>query len=794
MATLGFLNYNNYQNRILKGESVDSLTNVVSTEEGITSAKFDGVSLGAIYNKLNFDIKDGIETVHIINDQNRNDFPFDYMLVINPANNKVTSKWFVMEAQWNRKRQWRVHLLRDVKADFYDMYKDKPFYGIKGMPDSDSPLIYNQEGRGFNQILNKRITLTQTANQQNRYIIGFMDKTWDGGKIITEKYDAEYGSIADLPIAKYLNTHTYTRDVYPVVKFTLVNHSNPGIDQPATGDLFDLTIETIPGGDSRNRVKSLGNGTSYLGIPNIDAASLNTIGDNIVDNPTLRAPFESMYSRLSNQLSTSDKTAEDWWEKYDGKKILIGGRIYTFTLGTTTTVAYTGSAQLFNGERAACCNSLDTAAGGALWDHTLISDWNPVATMEVSRMPITETSYEASYSFISPNSGDSPNPYDIFVIEDSDAAREFVGWFASQYGKTFLYDLQLFPFEPPKENVGQTITVSGSTIYFYWATNDSNTGVLFHSSIRAYSNISHRKVASCQHMCRIIAPNGASAWEFNPALINANGIQAHRDGDDPDYFKYEFTLIPFNSYLHIFPVFRNLYGTENKTTDLLNPDKKGETRGLVCTGPWSLPYSTSNWATYQLNNSAYMDSFNRQIENMQVNYKIREDRILTEFQLASLGAIGTSLQQGLTGLVSAELGIIGAGIGAMKESEYNTRETAEAVNYTKDQFHNSLRNIQAQARPLAHNSSVTIGNSWFPIVEFYTATTQEENILLDDLKVYGWTLGELTLFSTLKSRATNSAPSRYIRGRLINVGLGEDAHIANVIMSELDKGVYINNV
>ena len=56
-----------------------------------------------------------------------------------------------------------------------------------------------------------------------------------------------------------------------------------------------------------------------------------------------------------------------------------------------------------------------------------------------------------------------------------------------------------------------------------------------------------------------------------------------------------------------------------------------------------------------------------------------------------------------------------------------------------------------------------------------------------------------TTFKTMEDNIQRNggivnAPTRYIQGDLINVDVGEDAHIANELIKEINKGVYIYNV
>ena len=762
MSTLHFLNYNNYQNRVLKGEALTSTSSY---------------SISKSYSNLNFNPNDGVDTVHYINDPATNSFNYDYCLVTNDDSTTILSKWFVMDAIWNRKHQWEVTLKRDVKADLYDEYKSKPFFCKKGVPyGTGDVLCFNSEGQDFNQILKSRTALKQTSGQTGRYIIGFVDKKWNSGEVIYSQHAAEYASIEDLPFKFSGNSGSYVMNGSKIVALVAGNNTGTPVGQTGQyrGYYYEIILPVESGSATVSTLKEVF-ATTDLAWQDSTQANWQAAANYLMTN---RREIVTSCGAMIDNSTGSQKNAAKFFSLYNGKPILIGDKIYTFTRTTTTVDPYFDIPLSSNYKNPIgyALSSYDTniAYNGTVTGSMLGGYYRTTYNFSV-------TVQNANKVSLTPPTGLLGRPYNIFVIPDSAEAREFAGQFASQYaGGNVLYDLQLFPYTPPTTESGSTTITSG--VVLKWATNDSRTGTCSHDAIASYSSMSDKKVGANQHMCRMISPNGASAWEFNPATIG--GVAANS-------IKYEFTLIPFNSYLHLFPTFGGIYGSINKSSG----DTNGETRGMVCSGPWSLPYSTDNWSTYQLNNSAYMDSFNRQIENMTVTQDI--DRAQQMFQMFTAPITGMFMGAMGGGVAGAALGA-GAGlIGSVADYQLSEVGRKETIDYTKDQFYNSLRNIKAQARPLAHNSSITIGNSYWPIIEYYEAdvsgSTDMRDYLLEDLRVHGWTMGIKTTFETMKGRASSST-SNYIQGHLLQINNSEDTHIANEVMKELEKGVYINGI
>lgn len=765
MTTLHFLNYNNYQNRVLKGE-------------GLTST--DNYTIAKSYSGLNFNIRDGIDTVHYINDSTIDHFPYDYCLVTADDSKVIKTKWFVMDAVWNRKGQWKITLKRDVKADCYDMYKNREFYCTKGLPlNVNDMLLFNSEGRQYNQILQSRTALKQGSNTK-RWIIGFVDKTWTGGTIVGGSI-VKFQEYKDIPgyipnLFDFIGKETELAGCPNLMKFYVVDNTDTGylcwVHLPVTAgsstigalsfERLPLTLAELP--------------QDYVKISSAfsEAEVLKLFGSNATNQ---KENAINVLRALDLQNSAA-LIQDDFSDTYNGKTAMIakdneGGVAYktmSYSKSNEMLYAFGRSTEMIPQLFASSSVYVSSTSGFAVQCFTK----GKRVTLSLS------TPSEISIGMPTTNSA---NPYYIFYIEDSEGAREFATAFAAQYsGGNVLYDLQLFPYKPDQSGSGTTYASSdtGYTNSFtlYWASSDYKEGTCTHPAIKTYSTMSDYKVGSEQHMCRIIAPNGAGAWEFNPAAIG--GVPANS-------IKYEFTLMPFNSYLHIFPTFGKLYGTVNKTAG----SELGETRGMVSTGPWTLPYSTDNWSTYQLQQSAYMDSFSRQIDNMTLTQDVDRQMQGIRGLTGMVDAFATTTAK--TGSPYAGLASMGGyGVGAVAEQMAGDILREENINYTRDQFYNNLRNIQAQARPLASTSSITIGNSWFPIVELYTATAQEETILKDDLKVHGWTMGFATTFATMKTRV--GTESRYISGHLLQVENTDDMHIANVVMSELNKGVYIDHV
>ena len=218
-----------------------------------------------------------------------------------------------------------------------------------------------------------------------------------------------------------------------------------------------------------------------------------------------------------------------------------------------------------------------------------------------------------------------------------------------------------------------------------------------------------------------------------------------------------------------------------------------EGNGLILGGDFSLPQSSNAFENYKVNNKNYINIFDRQIENLEVNNAIQRER---EIWSAAGGAI-SGITSGATAGAMIGGGPVGAVVGGLiggaastiagvKDVQMSDRLRNEAIDYTKDQFGYQLGNIKAMPNSLAKNTAYTFNNKIFPFLEFYTCTDEERQALRDKIKYNGMTVMRIGTIAQFIQQERS-----YIKGQLIRIDLHEDTHLINQIASELNKGVFI---
>lgn len=158
--TVYLLQYNNYFNRTVKGESYYIIGNY--TANGATI-------VGQITNMSLWNPNDGIDTT-ITSALGLTAVP-DYCVVCDGVN--VLQRWFVVEARRLQGQQYRLTLHRDTIAEEYALVmSNEANYVERGWCDVANPAIYNAEPLTFNQIKKSQTLLGDRTGTP--WIVGYL--------------------------------------------------------------------------------------------------------------------------------------------------------------------------------------------------------------------------------------------------------------------------------------------------------------------------------------------------------------------------------------------------------------------------------------------------------------------------------------------------------------------------------------------------------------------------------------------------------------------------------------------
>lgn len=784
MSTLYLLQYNNYFNRTIKRES--SISNYIT---GRTYRKIDDI---------NFFYNDNVNTVQTINYNAPISTPetqFDYLLVDN--NIYGLSRWFIIENKWNRKGQQILTLRRDLVVDFFNTYITQPLFAEKGClstyTSATIPIISNPENIQVSKILKSKTNLATS----NRAIVGYIDRTYNGEVIALNTNAIYIKGWEDLGLEDVIGQTLVVASGTKI--FRMYINDTPLANVNATGALYQVPLEgstyTYALCDSPIQCRYYRTHNSD-DTPKKTWAELNSIVAGFIKSGSTLTNLGEQLSSLAGTSTEKDTAKYKLAEQYFNTPIVLNNKIYKLSVSDNS---YNESISLDSNVGAQIKNAISlTEYIGDKWSATAYVDENSAQLQHlVHRYVITAVEQTNAQvpriQFTSIASrGHCGQPYDIFYMTDSDSHRQLAGIIASRlYSSGALYDIQLLPYAPDITSASnytkQTVTFEGSSVDIYWMkkTNAVHTST---SYTKSYTTALDGKLGCLCDTVRICSPNHANSWDFNPAVNG--GVTG---------WTIRMTFKPFTPYIHCKPNFNTdwMYGMAYDE----------DPRGLICGGSFSFPLVSDKWASYQINNKAYYDSFNRDIENLNTTQDAQRVNEIAQIAVGALqgGVTGAGIGNYLSGGNGVATGV-GAVAGTALSlaggiADYNMNEKLrnEAIDYRKDQFGFNSQNMIASPRTLARTDAFDIDWNGTIYIEFYSASDAEKENIKNKLKYNGWSINyglstsNTTLFTdgikSLLNIAVNGQSS-YVKGQLIYTTQYDDTHVFNELANEFYKGFY----
>ena len=817
MSTLYLLKFKNYYNR--KAERYSTVNEYTSkTASWVVQTNYD------------FNPNDGIWANAIVNTSFEN---ADYLLVVD---NKITSRWYIIEATRRRLGQYQLKLLRDVVADFYDDVINAPTFIEKATVNYGNPLLFNKEDMSFNQIKTNETPLRD--NTGCPWIVGYIDTKAEAKSITAPtndntSYKAEYYQLSDLPFYSLYSSDAEFKGNVSSVRVGLNYLYSVSVPSKFNKIIFnDQTALNQP-------FTTILDAYKYDGIQR--ASSLSTSGQDAIAAKVMseakswyannKVTIESTIAEALN-LATDAQT-ESFLATYseEGNIYKIGDKYYKCyrqTMGTSSIAKSPSSKDsleytYFNDNIVANIPSLTKVES-----RPNEAQYEMYASYTAYKIFIEELPNVSSYTVSVPAAGNRAHlqdaPYDMFAIPYpinrkvsvttndvthpitnnviAEASMAIAKQLVIDYASS-IYDLQLLPYCPMQDMAYRNSVLINDDIYgenrdysvikYSTGSGSTNCSVIlwcrqsqFSLTINKLSTqtsagdrltsiaiaVKEPKIEAMCDTYRLVSPNYNGQFEFN-AVMN-NGVE---------YFQVDCTYKPYNPYIRVAPNFKGLYGADFN-----------DARGLICGGDFSLATLSDQWKQYEVNNKNYQNVFDRQIENMLVQNKYQRQ---TEILGAVTGAVSSGVMAGVglggttgnpwIGLAAgAGAGTISGAAGAIDIS-INDKLRTEALDFTRDQFGYSLANIRALPNNLTKVSAFNINNKIFPILEYYTCTDTEKQALRDKIKYNGMSIGVIgTIAEYIQPEES------YIKGRIIRLqDLGEDYHLAVAIAEEIYKGVFI---
>ena len=178
------------------------------------------------------------------------------------------------------------------------------------------------------------------------------------------------------------------------------------------------------------------------------------------------------------------------------------------------------------------------------------------------------------------------------------------------------------------------------------------------------------------------------------------------------------------------------------------------------------------------------------MQNLDVNNRYQQENdifgaITGTIQGTAQGAMTGAMAGGGWGaLAGAVIGGGSSAVAGIIDVNRNAALRRENKQYQVDQFNYSLGNIQAIPSSLTKVSAFNNNNKVFPVLEYYTCTNEEKEILKNNLEYDGY-----TIMAIGNLRDYNEG---YFKGDLIRLdNLNDDSHVADDIYAEVSRGLYL---
>lgn len=792
------MQFNNYYNRIVK--KYDTIDDYSTYAEKVAS-----------FQNINFIPGDGIDTTQILNWVY--DWTPDYLIAFD---NDIVSRWFIINSERTRGQQYKLGLHRDIVVDNYSRVISSPMFIEKGYLKSvTDPAVFNKENLTFNQIKKKEIELSD--NIGCAWLVAFFGEDINGDfaeKFSNKRYsykipepDYVIDDWTELPITQG-TYHYFYGDFKCDKKFLFAQATTTGVNKSFSVSYdgengWNMNLTSYTPYDNRYNL----NGLTPLNAEALSASvQSKKVGgfagmlDKQLGDKWLSDNAYSPYKQYNNDMQYHNKVI-----KYQNRYYRIEVTDVGNSTDRTINVIKNSKYWMPFGDPTNNGYVLPTGLNFSLKavDNLTFTFKTHDYQVTFVQIPYLSGSLAVDTNNINPNDQqmtDAPYcalaipymkenlkfKYNSVIYEVSpELEQAAISLFQYSLGD-FCYDVQLLPYNPFGDSIyvdsDGSINMTGVSSHINFTENNviKTMGFLFYNSNISgtidkapisYPNTPEAvKIENECRSYRLCAPQYTNVYEVTPMLNYGVG-----------FWRYDCTYKPYQSYIHVAPQFKGLFGVEQ------------DQRGLVITGSFSIPQKSSAWVNYVNNNKNYANIFDRGIKNMETSQKWERAEAITSATTGWIGSATTGAVAGSIygGSIGAAVGGIGAAITSIAGGAADVAKTIEmqkeTLNYTKDLYNYNLGNIQATPDTLKTVSAFDANTRLFPFIEVYSCTKDEENMLKNKIKYNGMSIGRIGTIAEF-----TDFQSRYVKGQLIRLeGSNNDSHELITLADELFKGVFI---
>lgn len=804
------MQFNNYYNRVVKKfDDIESYQNADCPVSTIAN--------------VNFIPGDGVDTVQIINWTN--EWNPDYLVAYEDSS--IVSRWFVINSERTRGQQFKLGLHRDVVVDNYERIIEAPMFIEKGYCKYNTdPAVFNKENLTFNQIKVGEVPLSD--NIGCAWLVAYFDASQSASDFESQFTDKNYRyysanpdytvtNLSDFELYDNRGTHNYFAGGFNCDNHFYFHGAKSNGNYPFKLD-YKLNFDSNNGWQF-NLITSTAEHAKYDYRFISNNYNENAFKNNITGKA--RSQFAGMLDAvigntwLSEYNIYSENDVNSKLISYNGRVIKESSTGKHYKIVVTKNINNDKDNTITIAKNSKIWNVFNNPTGNGylpIYSLTEISldsfTWKfktNTFTVDFEEIESPQGTLKAETHKLSPNTNqmsDAPYcaiafPYsdDILLFKHKDGVTRYTtptvqlaaaSFFQYALG-THCYDVQLLPYNPFGGSIfrdsNNAIDFNGTSSYVEFKNGSNNVvsvGYLFYNSnisgnidkfpIEMPKTAEEVKVANECNSYRLCAPQYTNVYEVSP-MMNY-GVSNWR---------YDCTYKPYQSYIHVSPQFKGLFGNFQ------------DQRGLIITGSFSIPQITDQWTEYVNTNKNYANIFERGIKNLEVQQKWERAEAITAAATGWIGSGTTGATAGgiVGGPVGAIVGGIGATAGSIAGGVTDVVKTIEmqkeTLNYTKDLYGYNLGNIQASPDTLKTVSAFDANTRLFPFLEIFTCSGEEANMLRNKIKYNGMSIGRIGTIADF-----TDFQGRYVKGQLIRLeGSNNDSHELIALADELFKGVFI---
>lgn len=777
-VNLYFLRYNNYINRYIK--KLDTVNDYLQYMIG-----------EPLLECINWNPNDGVTTTQIL--QNWNHETPDYVIVTDEYSNTVISRWFVIDANYQRNGQYDLHLRRDVIADNLESVLNAKGLIKRGWLDTTSPLLMQKEpGISTNEIKKLQIPLDYKSSpnlpiNSSGFVIytalGFsMDETIDltlneierAGFVTTESLSI---NTVDFNQIKEIGEIIIYEDIPngKKYKFNNLGAENNFYKNVAFSEEIDGYFNIIDAIDRSATQKIIMN--TPLICLNIDGIYSNTLA---INNPRPTQLFEQFYREETNKtLNVAHQAQSDILRYYEEELQIVGQQIKDLEINPTGYLLQLCQSYL----RSIKDNIKVILKNVVIYNKRItfrgyanVSSNIKFSALQSSTSPYAMLLIPENGTFLS---GQSRYPARTDLLKILNAIIEF--------GAQNIYDVQYLPFTFNNDtqisaglatSVVQLISIEEHTtrgiIQLY--NNFSNDLGHYDYTLSKYKDL-QVKLGYETIKARLTSPNHVGNFEYNP----------YKNGWNQNYLEFyiDVTLIPINPLIKITPRFTQIYGA--------NFD---DARGLILGGDYGYNIITNEWQTYKYNNKNYLEIFNREIENLEYIADKQHTLDITQAAAGATSAAASaaaSASTPISALIGGAVAGAASAVAGAADVQINQDLRQENLELKSDLFALNTSSIKARPNQLTRGTTLASYNVLYPYLEIYGATEEELDHLVEYFKNYSFTVN---IFGTIKdylNKRITEYEYTYIKADINYIDINDDYHIAREIREVLSGGVKIEN-